>query len=474
MRSMTADLTQLYEQFSPGARSHARALVPAQDVDDVVADAFTGVVAAIRRGGGPASAPRAYVHTAVTHAAYDHGRKARHLSLLADPEPPPAPPADSGFSESDEGAYVTRAYAALPVRWRMVLWRTEVEGMSAAQAGPLLGLSPNATAALAMRAREGLRVAWLDAHTGEAAPGCRAYVADLAAATRGKATRRRTDRLEAHQDGCASCRDLAGRLRYLNRNLGCYLGPAAAVAGLAAARHAAPAVKVHALARLLHIGHLTPVAAIATVSGALVVTAGGVAVAPHLGITVPGTSGPHAAVSASARPVAEPSYQPRHAKAAASALAPGAVSSGAPVAAAVGSSPVPIAPPVTVPLGLGAVAADPGGAVGGAVGGTVSDAATGAGRAVTGVTGAVGEAVPGPVGHSVRSLGQGLGDAVTGLVSGTVGAAQGLAPGIVPDPGPSPDPGSPGSPGIVPDPLASVLPSPLVSVLPSLPDLLGS
>lgn len=457
MRSMTADLTQLYEQFSSGARAHARALVPARDVDDVVAEAFTGIVSAVSRGGGPASAPRAYVHTAVTHAAYDHGRRARHLSLLADPEPPPAPPADIGFSESAESAYVTRAYAALPVRWRMVLWRTEVEGMTPAQAGPLLGLSPNATAALAMRAREGLRVAWLDAHTGEAAPGCRAYVADLAAATRGKATRRRTDRLEAHQDGCASCRDLAGRLRYLNRNLGCYLGPAAAVAGLAAARHAAPAVKVHVLARLLHIGHLTPVAAIATVSGALVVTAGGVAVAPHLGITVPGTSGPHAAVSASARPVAEPSYQPRHAKPSGSALAPGAVSSGAPVAAAVGSSPVPIAPPVTVPLGLGAVAADPGG--------TVSGAGAGAGQAVSGVTGAVGEAVPGPVGHSVRTLGQGLGDAVSGLVSGTVGAAQGLAPSpgpVTPDPSSSPDPST-----------SATTPDPLAPILPALPDLLG-
>jgi RNA polymerase sigma factor (sigma-70 family) len=459
MRSMTADLAQLYEQFSPGARAHARTLVPARDVDDVVADAFTGIVSAVARGGGPSSAPRAYVHTAVINAARDTHRKARPLALLADPEPPPAPPADTGFSESDEGAYVTRAYAALPVRWRMVLWRTEVEGMSAAEAGQLLGLSPNATAALAMRAREGLRVAWLDAHVGEVPRGCRAYVADLGLAVRGKLTRRRTDRLEDHQDECASCRGLACRLADLNRNLGCYLGPAAAVAGLAAARHAVPVVKVHMLARLLHIGHLTPVAAIATVSGALVVTAGGVAVAPHLGITVaPGTGGPKAAVSATASPLAEPSYQPRHARTGGSALTPGAASSGVPVAAAVGSSLEPAT--TTVPLGLGVVAVAPGGSAAS----TGQDPGTGAGPAVPGVTSAVGEAVPGPVGHAVTSLGDGLGGAVSSLITGTVGAAQGLAP--------SPDPATP-DPDQSPDPDSSAIPDPLVSILPDLTQDLG-
>ena len=58
----------------------------------------------------------------------------------------------------------TQAFASLPERWQLVLWHTEVEGRSAAEVAPILGLAPNAVAALAYRAREGLRQAYLNAH----------------------------------------------------------------------------------------------------------------------------------------------------------------------------------------------------------------------------------------------------------------------------------------------------------------------
>ena len=54
---------------------------------------------------------------------------------------------------------IARAFASLPERWQAVLWHTEIEGARPADVAPLLGLTANSVAALAYRAREGLRQA---------------------------------------------------------------------------------------------------------------------------------------------------------------------------------------------------------------------------------------------------------------------------------------------------------------------------
>ena len=51
-----------------------------------------------------------------------------------------------------------------------MLWHTEVEGQKPADIAPLLGMSANSVSALAYRAREGLRQAFLTQHVGELAP----------------------------------------------------------------------------------------------------------------------------------------------------------------------------------------------------------------------------------------------------------------------------------------------------------------
>ena len=56
---------------------------------------------------------------------------------------------------------IARAFASLPERWQAVLWHTEIEGARPADVAPLLGLTANGVAALAYRAREGLRQAYL-------------------------------------------------------------------------------------------------------------------------------------------------------------------------------------------------------------------------------------------------------------------------------------------------------------------------
>ena len=69
--------------------------------------------------------------------------------------------------EGFENSAAAAAFASLPERWQLVLWHTEVEGQKPAEVGELLGMSANSVSALAYRAREGLRQAFLNSHIAE-------------------------------------------------------------------------------------------------------------------------------------------------------------------------------------------------------------------------------------------------------------------------------------------------------------------
>jgi DNA-directed RNA polymerase specialized sigma24 family protein len=62
---------------------------------------------------------------------------------------------------------IARAFRSLPERWQAVLWHTDIEASGPAEIAWLLGLSANSVAALAYRAREGLRQAYLQMHLSE-------------------------------------------------------------------------------------------------------------------------------------------------------------------------------------------------------------------------------------------------------------------------------------------------------------------
>jgi hypothetical protein len=107
---------------------------------------------------------------------------------------------------AEEVALVSGAFRALPERWRSVLWLTEVEGMPARQAAAVLGMSPNAVAQLAMRARAGLRRNYLQAHVGNGvSKECKYTVDRLGAYVAGALPRREITKVERHLDGCELC-----------------------------------------------------------------------------------------------------------------------------------------------------------------------------------------------------------------------------------------------------------------------------
>ena len=218
---------ELYRRHADAARSAARALTRSRaDADDVVSEAFARVLRALQRGGGPEVSFRPYLITAVRNVFYDRVRRSReeptddladdvNLALL------------DAAGQQEEGALAAAAFATLPERWQLVLWHTEVEGRSAAEVAPLLGLAPNAVAALAYRAREGLRQAYLQAHLREqTAAECRACSANLGAYVRDGLSTRDRRKVEAHLDGCATCRGLVGELASTNTTLRAALLPA--------------------------------------------------------------------------------------------------------------------------------------------------------------------------------------------------------------------------------------------------------
>ena len=206
---------ELYERHSAAAAAVARQYVSRHaDADDVVSDAFAKVLSVLQSGGGPDVAFRAYLFTVVRHTAYgltEGSRRQRptddwtmyetSFGLAASTEEP----ALEGFERS----VVSRAYRGLPERWQAVLWYTEVESLTPAQIAPLLGLTANGVSALAYRAREGLRQAYLQQHlSGTVDEGCQAVNGLLGSYVRGGLAKRETAQVDAHLEGCGDCRAL--------------------------------------------------------------------------------------------------------------------------------------------------------------------------------------------------------------------------------------------------------------------------
>ena len=147
-------------------------------------------------------------------------------------------PADAHAEAHDEDRLITAAFAKLPSRWREVLWQLEVEGKTPAAVAPMFGLSANGVSALAVRAREGLRQAYLQQHVGaNMQDACRSYAAEFGAGARGKLSNRRRAAMQEHLGQCSRCHDLFSELTELNSRLGSILTPAALAAAGAALRH---------------------------------------------------------------------------------------------------------------------------------------------------------------------------------------------------------------------------------------------
>ncbi|SDJ78795.1 RNA polymerase sigma factor, sigma-70 family [Lentzea albidocapillata subsp. violacea] len=219
---------QLYERHVSAAYNLARQLArsPAE-ADDLVSEAFAKVLDTLRGGRGPDAAFRAYLLTALRHTAYDKTRRDKKIDLTEDmTDVAPAVQFSDTAVAGLERSLAARAFAALPERWQMVLWHTEIEGQSPAEVAPLLGLTANGVSALAYRAREGLKQQYLQMHLADTeGERCRATVDRLGAWTRAGLSKREATQVEAHLDECGRCRALAAELADVNGALRIFVAP---------------------------------------------------------------------------------------------------------------------------------------------------------------------------------------------------------------------------------------------------------
>lgn len=274
----------LWERHSSAGLAAARPFSNIADPEDLVSDAYLAILRALKKGGGPREAFRPYLYRTIRNVAYTRAR----------PEQPV--PLDSVGDLSDdsdventlvEKTLTVRAFRTLPDRWQTVLWYTEVEGMQPAEAAPLLGLSANSTAALAHRARQGLRKAWLQAHVSDARvpEGCRWTVDRMGDYARGDLTPRARVRFERHLATCARCTILSEELEDLGRQIAIVLLPLVLGAGAARAlldtrvdAHPVQATASGSVAR-------TPLLVGAAAAGVVALVVAGIAIAGALAPT---------------------------------------------------------------------------------------------------------------------------------------------------------------------------------------------
>ncbi|QYC37896.1 RNA polymerase sigma factor [Nonomuraea coxensis DSM 45129] len=226
-RGDAAAYGQLYERHAAAARALARQLVRGTEAEDVVAEAFTKILDLVGRGGGPESGFRTYLLTVVRRTVHDRSRvESAGLATGGiedyDPGVPFVDPALVGLEKS----LIARAYLSLPERWRAVLWHVEVERCGPAAVAPLLGLSVNGVAALAYRAREGLRQAYLQLHLGsQPRRECRPVLGRMGAYVRGGLARRDSRMIDEHVGRCEECNGVLLELTDVNRGLRVMVGP---------------------------------------------------------------------------------------------------------------------------------------------------------------------------------------------------------------------------------------------------------
>jgi len=206
----------LYERHVDAARAYARVLVGSwQQVDDLVAESFVKIFDRMTVGRGHVSAFRAYLIATVRTTFYKRNaieKRYSHCDEFDD-----VASGEQGMSERAvdklDFELAAKAFAALPERWQQVLWMLEVQQESTEAIGAVLGIKANAVSALAFRARDGLRLAYLQLHISGRRPAeCRKPASELAQWLCGRLGRAERARVAEHLDGCGACQDAVAEL----------------------------------------------------------------------------------------------------------------------------------------------------------------------------------------------------------------------------------------------------------------------
>ncbi|MFC6354542.1 sigma-70 family RNA polymerase sigma factor [Luethyella okanaganae] len=220
---------ELWHRHATAGLRAARHYISPSETDDLVAEAYTLILQRIRAGGGPDGPFRPYLYVTIRNLAgrWSSRRADVRVETLSETEDPES--LSDHTIEALDRSLTSIAFRSLPERWRSVLWYTVVEQMEPHEVAPLLGMTPNAVAALSYRAREGLRRAWLQAHVSDVqrSAACTWVLSRLGDHSRRGLTPRQTRRVKTHLAECSSCGLIAEEIETVSSGLATVLIPLA-------------------------------------------------------------------------------------------------------------------------------------------------------------------------------------------------------------------------------------------------------
>jgi RNA polymerase sigma factor (sigma-70 family) len=198
----------LFSRHRDAALRVARRQTPDRHLaEDAVNETFAAVLAAIQGGSGPVGVFGPYLISSVSRTVHRMNRRSMRETPVLESEiiNDVVPETNTVVSEFDNTA-AREAFRLLPDRWREVVWYLDIEEMEPREAAPMLGLSPNATVALHRRAKDGLRLGYLQQHVAAQGPAeCKDMVAHIPAYVLGTLRKGRQAALEDHLVTCERC-----------------------------------------------------------------------------------------------------------------------------------------------------------------------------------------------------------------------------------------------------------------------------
>lgn len=177
------------------------------DIEDVVAESFSAVLQHLLGRKGPDAFFRAYLFAVVRRNAHTQNRFASRTLATSEVQVLDWEVRDPDtVMEQFESSALAKAFQSLPTRWQNAIWYVDVEGLKPAAVSGILELSPNAVSTLVLRAREGLRTAYLQAHVGATiATACGIFTKRLGAYARNALKRTAQDQMRSHLETCSRC-----------------------------------------------------------------------------------------------------------------------------------------------------------------------------------------------------------------------------------------------------------------------------
>lgn len=284
----------------------------AADADDVAHEAFTKVIAAIGSGNGPDAVFRPYLFRAVRTVAANHWeQQAKEIPSEETPDAALEDPGLEAILSQERTTPAYKAFESLPPRWRTVLWHADVENEPPRRIAPLLGMEPNAVSALLMRARRGLREAYLHQYAAGELPqtGCQPTLPYLAGTVLGTASARDRSAAKQHARDCEDCRKVIAELTDIRKTMRALIAPVLLLSPLL------PPVSTLSLLRWpprpgLSMGFIAAGSVIAsiTLTAGLVlfIQATGAPTQPVLSTQEPTSTSPQAPITASSTPGSRP------------------------------------------------------------------------------------------------------------------------------------------------------------------------